>query len=198
MLERIYQLLCQIYRIEEPEKIRYFLQKNTSTSDRQEELIVAEFPDGNFELELRLDPQLEELTQHDPLQHIHELCLLTEGLSHFIFITQRIHAERQTSLLEMELQAEVDKFLILHLLSWEKEQCCSPRLFAQQFEEHRFAENLSSNELSRYQTAHHLAAKFCHRLRERYIYPLKMHELVHAAREFFSQDFYHKTKSLIA
>lgn len=196
MLERLYQLLCHIYHIEEPEKIHQFLQKKTGGVDRQEELIIAEFPDGSFELGLHLDPQLERMTKKNPLQHVHELCLLTEGLSHFIFITQRIHAARPTSLLEMELQAEVDKFLVLHLLSWEQEQHCPPTLFIQQFEGHRFAEHLSADELTRYQTAHQLAAKFCHRLRERYIYPLKMRELVSAARTFFSQDFYHKVKAL--
>lgn len=195
MLERIYQLLCHIYCIQEPEKIRDYLRAQNSLS-KQEELIIAEFPDGQFELALHLDPQLEKMTEQNPLQHVHELCLLTEGLSHFLFITERIHAARSTSLLEMELQAEVDKFLILHLLSWEQEQHCPPKLFAQQFEEHRFAEHLNGAEFSRYQTAHQFAAKFCHRLRERYIYPLKMRELISAAREFFSHDFYHKVKTL--
>lgn len=193
MLEHIYELLRKLYHVEFDGKLRDFLIRQKICDTQQETLIISEFPDGTCELGLYFDPRLAQALKK-PLQHIHELSLAIEGLSHFVHVLDRVQRGHATSLLEMELQAEVDKFLLLHLLHWERQHEFSPQLFARQFEEHRFAEHVQGEALERYQTAHQLAAKFCHHLQERYLYPLKLKDLVSAARQFFEMDFYHKMK----
>jgi hypothetical protein len=42
-----------------------------------------------------------------------DFCLVLEGISHFLYVIHRAHHARQTTAFEMELQAEVDKFLVL-------------------------------------------------------------------------------------
>ncbi len=41
------------------------------------------------------------------------LCQIIEGVSHFVYLTERAQAEQSTTHLELEIQAEVDKYVVL-------------------------------------------------------------------------------------
>ena len=83
----------------------------------EEELIVAEPAAGGDEvaLSLYLDPALlARLTREDPLVRLHagnvaDWCTALEGVSHFLYLAWNAGHDKPVSLLELEMQAEVDK-----------------------------------------------------------------------------------------
>src|SRR6185436_9669164 len=71
----------------------------------REALLVRETDDG-LEMALRV-PQLVGEASLDPL------CQIIEGVSHFVYLADRAQASREATQLELELQAEVDKYVVL-------------------------------------------------------------------------------------
>ena len=87
-----------------------------------------------------------------------------EGVSHFIYYAWNATAEKSVTLLEMELQAEVDKFIGTTLLLRQQGENPPPNLHHRLFESPQFDARLSDDELTRYQDANHYAAKYCLKL----------------------------------
>src|SRR5690349_12141641 len=86
-----------------------------------EKLLIAE-TDGEAEVSLYLEPSvLERLACSDPLTKLDSANLADfwtafEGVSHFTYYAWNAQLEKSVTLLEMELQAEVDKFVATTLL----------------------------------------------------------------------------------
>ena len=134
-----------------------------------EELLILE-QEGEAEISLYLAAELvSRLDANDPTTSLTETNLADfwvacEGVSHFTYFVFRASADRSVSLLEMELQAEVDKFFATALFL--KRQGFRPPagLHHWLFELPRFAEALSPSELERYERANHYAARYCRQL----------------------------------
>lgn len=90
-----------------------------------------------------------------------DLSLVLEGVSHFVYMAWCAGHEREVSLLELELQAEVDKFVLLLLLQAERGQHEFAGLHRWLFEDARFAETLDDEQRQRYVTANRFAARYC-------------------------------------
>src|SRR5438445_104984 len=78
--------------------------------DGREVLLVRE-DDDQLELALVLPKKIASSTWQT--LSLDERCQLVEGASHFLMVCERARRERSTTHLELELQAEVDKWLIL-------------------------------------------------------------------------------------
>lgn len=103
--ERIQRRLEELYGVEAP-SVGAFVEE----SDRTREVLeVREQPDA---VELRLHLPRRALSGDAPLS-IDLLSQVAEGVSHFVFLAERARRELPTTQLELELQAEVDKFLLL-------------------------------------------------------------------------------------
>ncbi len=82
----------------------------------REQLLVAE-RDGELELGLFVDEKaLANLARNDPRErldgaNLQDFLLTVEGVSHFVYVAWRAQQERPVSALELELQAEVDKYV---------------------------------------------------------------------------------------
>lgn len=86
----------------------------------------------------------------DPKAHLDEFCAVAEGVSHFVYFTFcGSQQERPVSQIELELQAEIDKFLMLKLI------CPTPQpdLVKRLFEDFKLAEQLTVHEQERYLVA---------------------------------------------
>jgi hypothetical protein len=127
----------------------------------------------------RMRPSLSDATGLDAY------CVATEGVSHFVYLAHRAAEERQVSLLELELQAEVDKFVHLAGKLTEHE-----RLFEQLFERYALRDGLDDESSARYHTASRAAARFCHKL-------LGCGARLERAREFFRQSLEGKLRLAI-
>ena len=93
---------------------------------------------------------------------------VVEGVSHFVLVVERIRVGRPTSQLELELQAEVDKLVLiqhcLQALPQHQPQHQSQHLHHKLYGEVRFLHPAGSEQGDRYRLANRLAARFTRRL----------------------------------
>ena len=146
-----------------------------SLPSTDEQLLVAEDEEG-VGLSLYVDRAvLERLGERCPLHFLAEDNLADygtalEGVSHFHYFVWSAHRERSVSLLELELQAEVDKYAsALQLTLSQRDGRFPGELFHLLFGRAGFLPHLSRAERARYEEAHHFAARFCRRLEERFL-----------------------------
>jgi hypothetical protein len=134
-----------------------------------EKLLIAE-TDGEADVSLYLDPGvLERLARSDPLErldadNIEDFWTAFEGVSHFTYYAWNAQLEKSVTLLEMELQAEVDKYVATMLLLARQGQRPPRALHHWLFEMTRLDERLDGDELDRYRRANRWAGKYCRRL----------------------------------
>jgi len=151
------------------------LQDSPAPPPTDEQLLIAETADG-VALGLYVDATvLERLARRCPLQalddaNLQDYCTALEGVSHFHYVSFSAGCERGVSLLELELQAEVDKYATaLSLLLAQRGGRFPADLFHRLFEGGQLLPHLSPSERARYTEAHRFAARFCRRLEERFL-----------------------------
>ncbi len=144
-----------------------------------EELLVLEEDDG-VSLGLYLDDQVvAAAARTDPHDRrprltaraaLGEVACAAEGVSHFVYLATRAAEGRPVSLLELEVQAEVDKFVLLLLHLWRRGlRRMSGALRRRLFERVRYHAWLAADELSRYREANRLAGGYARWLEGRYV-----------------------------
>ena len=140
-----------------------------------EQLLVVEEEDG-VGISLYLDRAvIERLAERCPLRSLSEenladYCTALEGVSHFHYLAWSAGRARDVSLLELELQAEVDKYAsALQLMLQQREGRFPAELFERLFNRVTFLPHLPTHERTRYEEAHRFAARFCRRLEERFL-----------------------------
>lgn len=127
------------------------------TMRSREELLVRE-DDGALEVGLFLAPELLEQPKD-----LGAFCEAAEGVSHFLYLHRAAALDRHVSLLELEAQAEVDKFAICALGAW-AEDGAARTLLRRLFDEAGLRQALSADERWRYREASRLARGYCRRL----------------------------------
>ena len=139
-----------------------------------ERLLVAQAPQES-QLSLYIDAEvLSALERDDPTVALHDgnlagFLLALEGVSHLQYLMWNADHDTPVSLLEMELQAEVDKYITAAKYIGAQHAGQIPReLHRALFEAVRFADDLSAEALVRYQEANYYAARYCHALRQRF------------------------------
>lgn len=144
-----------------------------------EELLVLEEEDG-VALGLFLDEEvLAAAADADPHHRrprlvarrlLRHLAPATEGISHFVYLSTRAAQGRPVSLLELEVQAEVDKFALLLLHLWRRGlRRVSPALRRRLFERVGYRAGLGADELKRYREANRLGGGYARWLEGRYV-----------------------------
>ena len=133
----------------------------------------------------------ERLTEADPRVQLDSSNLgpfstLTEEVSHFLFLLYRARRSRPVSQLELELQAEVDKYLtVAFLLGLQNEGAVSSRLRHLLFRSYRLADGLSDERAERYHAASRLADRYCGDLERRFLRRARLADLFREARGFY-------------
>lgn len=183
MLSRLQRHLAGIYSVDPGYDVQDFLITDPLVArslgagsiipDTDETVLMQE--EGEY---LSLSVFLEEkmiqrLMDTDPLEALDtsklaDLWTVLEGISHFNYIVWSAHRNRQVSLLELELQAEVDKFVSTLFMALDQDDSMlAERLHGWLFDDIRLHPDLDADQRERYNTAHRYAALFCHGLRER-------------------------------
>ena len=169
--------LTDFYALEIPYDIQDFLitdEKLARALDRdgrenEEKLLIAE-DDGEAAVSLYLRQELiDRLVANDPTARLDERNLADfwtalEGLSHFTYFVHRASNDRAVTLLEMELQAEVDKFIATAALLRRQGERLPQQLHDWLFAQTKLAAELSAEEQERYASANRYAAKYCRKL----------------------------------
>src|SRR6202453_2366534 len=159
----------------------------------EEELLLAETPDGAG-VALYLEPSvLRRLEGADPVGALNEsnladYCTALEGVSHFVYSTWRLHRDSPVSLLELETQAEVDKYAVtVFLLADQQGGGYHEQVHARLFDRVSFDVRLEPDQYHRYRMAHRCAAHYCRRLEHRFVRrgEARIEALVRELRRFY-------------
>lgn len=157
----------------------------------REQLLVCEEA-GEMAVALFIDPGvLANLAEHDPSRRLgdHNLgdfLLAVEGVSHFIYTIWCAKAERPVTQLELELQAEIDKYVTC-LLAMEAALPQSASLRHRLFAECEYEPDLAPDELDRYRAANDNAQRYAAWLEDTYVGPRRIPEMLAELRRFYRQ-----------
>jgi hypothetical protein len=142
------------------------------------------------------------LARRDPLRslgetNIADFCTAMEGVSHFQYLLWSIGCGRQLSLLELELQAEVDKFAVAScLLRQQGVNQSSSRLWRRLFDRIGYVQGLDAEQQQRYSEANRHAARFCQQLERRFLHARRYRPeaFLRALREFYRSHHHQKLR----
>ena len=111
---------------------------------------------------------------------------LTEEVSHFLYVLSRARRDRPMTQLELELQGEIDKYLVvLFFRGLEDEGAVSERLRQLLFERYELTAGLSVESSERYHEASRLANRYCGWLEARYLGHRRREALQRETRRFW-------------
>lgn len=133
-------------------------------SQEGNELALSVYLDGDV---------LKRLGHADPLKalkpsQLDDLCKVLEGISHFNYIVWRARQGQTVKLLELEMQAEIDKFVTTWLMALGQNDVeLARRLHGWLFDNVSFNPGLDREQVERYRAANDFAARFCHGLAAR-------------------------------
>jgi hypothetical protein len=214
LLRRMQTLLAQLYDAPVREDVQDFV-----LSDRRrlrqmigeqagqaadEQVYVVEEEQG-VRVGLFLDRGvLERLERRDPLaaldeRNLADFCTALEGVSHFHYLVWSLARGRNVSLLELELQAEVDKYAsAVALLTRQQAGRFPQALHARMFHAVSFLPQLDAVSRHRYEEANRHAARFCRSLEERFLRVRRQRPELWLAelRRFFRRGHQEKIRQL--
>jgi hypothetical protein len=187
--------LESMYRVETELDVCDFLLGNdrggVSVERTPREQLLIKQRDGELELGLFVDERtLENLKRRDPRRRLDDgnladFLLAVEGVSHFVYLVHRARVERPVSAVELELQAEVDKYVVALLVSWSQSGEPPEDLRERLFQRVTFAGDLSREERERYQLANTAADEYAAALESRFVRPRAVHDLLAEVRRFY-------------
>jgi len=171
-----------LYEVEVPADVRDYLITDARLArileggqgrDCPEKLLVRQDDEETLELSLYLDEALLRRFEADsPLRRLHDgnletFCTVLEGVSHFVYLAWCAGRDRPVSLLELELQAEVDKYAVGLSLAAEQGGGRVPAgLCRRLFDAVRYDPALGREARRRYALANDSARAFCRGLHE--------------------------------
>ena len=175
-----------------------------AATGNRERLLVRDGED--LELSLFIDAELlSALDDDDPTVSLHEgnlgdFLVAVEGVSHLQYLIFQAGQRQPVSLLELELQAEIDKYVTsAGLLSSQRDNGHVPAaLHARLFEAVSFDTSLPPDAQSRYVSANRLAARYCHALRRRYPGHHHQKSFVRELRDFYRMGEGRKVRHILA
>lgn len=148
-----------------------YLGQEAMLTNTEETLLVSQDEEG-LALSLFLDEDmLGRLEAANPLESLRaelldDLWKVLEGISHFNYVVWKATQERTVTLLELEMQGEIDKFVTTMLLALgQSDTELLNRMHGWLFDNVRYHEELDGEQLDRYRSANDYAARFCHGLR---------------------------------
>lgn len=183
MLSQLQDHLTGIYRVDPGYDVNDFLITDpvvarllagSSLIPNSEESVLVQEDEDGLAMSVFLDGEvLERLSAGNPMQGLRadqlgDLWTVLEGISHFNYIAWSARKNRRISLLELEMQAEIDKFVSsLFLALHQQDTELAENMHRRLFEEVSFNPDLTEDQLERYSTANNYAARFCHGLHAR-------------------------------
>jgi hypothetical protein len=177
VLQQLQDLLAGIYDLPMQYRVYDFLftererlPQTVRDSNTDEQVLVRD-ENGAAAVGLFLDARLlERLAAANPLEALNggnlaDYWTALEGVSHFICLAWNAGHDRGVSLLELELQAEIDKYVS----SWWLLRAQDPERYPAElhrllFERSRIDGRLAGERCQLYREANHYAARFCRRL----------------------------------
>lgn len=166
-----------IYEITVPQKIDDFLITdknivnliaNEKINENELEQLLISTQDDCLDVSLYLDAGLvsrlgdQYPSTNTDKQDLHDFWVALEGVSHFLYLVWNARYDRPVSKLELELQAEVDKFVsAAAVMNLEKDNTIMQEIWSLLFSQPKFKASLEKEHLQRYQKANAYASQYC-------------------------------------
>ena len=180
LLRSFQRLLSSIYDVPVQDDIADFIvtdrhqlpaaHRDTPTD---EQVLVSHHGD-TLELSVYLDAGLlERLALANPFERLNgenvaDCWTALEGVSHFLYLAWNAGHDRPVTLLELELQAEIDKYVTsLWLLKRQQPQRFPIELHHLLFDRSRVEPSLARERIAMYESANRYASRFCRLLSRR-------------------------------
>jgi hypothetical protein len=179
----VQRALERVYQLEHAECVSAFL--HPASCGARESLVLREAEDGAIEIRVHV-PALgrKEIDVHRDAD-LDPLCQLIEGVSHFVYIAERAKSGRESTQLELELQAEVDKYVVLAGVTRAVEREASEALRRRLYELVSFAHDEVTAEGERYRVANALAKSYVRKLERDFVLPCRFEEMRRELRRFY-------------
>lgn len=190
-LEQLYDIRIQ-HNVEDfvfsdPELARK-LDTSVNARETREKLLMCQQGD-DLELSLYLAPEIKDLITADRFaldaRRGVDLCCAIEGVSHFLCVAWNAQHRRNVTLLELEIQAEIDKYITF-------DEFIRPRGYATLrrwlFERVTYDEGLLEHERQRYRDANRYAGKYCGQLATRFLRPDRRPQMLVELRRFYRES----------
>jgi hypothetical protein len=194
-LTRLQRGLEDLYRVETGVDVEDYVigtgmrEAIAPTRKSREQLLVAE-DDNEASIALFVDPSaLANLETHDPSRslgdhNLGDFLLAVEGVSHFIYAICCARADRKVTQLELELQAEVDKYVTC-LLVTDAGATVSSELRRRLFSGFEYEPDLDHDEHARYRAANDNAQRYTAFLEQQFVTRRRIPEMLGELRRFY-------------
>lgn len=204
LLKKIQQQFEKIYQLPQDLSIEDFLineealeklqgkQCTPLTTPNLKGLMLLLPEEDELSLAIYLNEQvINNLHKHSPFlglneTNIHDFCIMAEEVSHFLYATWKARHSIQITRLELELQAEVDKFIICTFYCSNHETCFDRTILKELlFETFNLEKGLPVELKDRYSTASKFALHYCHFLENHFIKKDHLRQMMGEIRRFY-------------
>jgi hypothetical protein len=199
-LESIYQIACPAqvdeFLLSEENRSQYL--KKIPWIAHSDEVLLIEQAEDEIHVGLLLNPKLIDWSktfrwEDANLSQLNQIAPLIEGVSHFVYLLWRAEREQPVTQLELELQAEVDKFILFSRLTKSKEvEFLIPMLFSKI----SWLPNLHPTEQARYKIASRLASQYCQYLKTFYLVSHRQDQIYPEIRTFYRMSQLEKIRHI--
>ncbi len=195
MLARLQRGLETLYRLRPEAEVSGFIideeARNAAGVARspREQLLLQEDEDG-LAIGLYLEPGImsklgdQEAALLVQGQLFGDFMMLLEGVSHFVYLAFKAGCDHRVSALELELQAEVDKYVTC-ILSTDQSLSQSEGLRRRLFEDIEYDTDLSHDEQERYRVANNNALRYSASLERRFVSENRVTDMLVELRHFY-------------
>jgi len=207
MLDKMQQRLERIYEVHAGLNVHDFLVTDGEFAEYMDEQhglrgsaekLMVRQAENNLDVSLYIKQDvIDRLDQDDPMINLHEgninaYLIALEGVSHLIYLAWNARYEREISLFELELQAEVDKYIFtMILLANQKDYDLPEGLLNRLFLQHTYASDMDIEEQNRYERANYYAYHYCKALQHNCIDNQRM-SFFNDLRRFYRLTSHHK------
>ncbi len=195
MLSKLQRGLERLYRLTPKPEVSQFVIGTSERDDAgvarspREQLLLQEDENG-LAIGLYLDPELLGIVagrgagQLVRGRDFGDFMMLVEGVSHFVYVAFKAEENHQLSALELELQAEVDKYVTC-LLSTEHSVSVSATLRQRLYKDVVYDEDLDQEERERYRVANNNALRYSESLERRFVARQSISDMLVELRHFY-------------
>lgn len=175
VLAQMQSLIAEINDVPVSHDVTQFLLTQPHSYPADEHVLISTTDEG-VELGVYIDPAAQSRLQYcNPFEQLNDanladFCTALEGVSHFQYLVWCTEHARPVSLLELELQAEVDKYTAAIWLLLQQTRGHFPHgLHMRMFSQVSFIESLDQLSLDRYREANRHAARYCQCIDRRFL-----------------------------
>lgn len=179
MASRVQRALERLYQLDPLDDVDAFI---APAGDGEREALLVRETDGVVELRLRLPACFADESGGAAIDGV---CQIIEGVSHFVYLADRARTDRRTTQLELELQAEVDKWVVLSASLGELDSRRQEALRARLYEGVRYTHAAETEHGERYRVACTMAHRFVRELDRESATRGRLADVRSALRRFF-------------